>query len=39
MVTFYEYFFYRMYWFRVIKRKEDIGNETLSCVFTMGSVN
>ena len=35
MVTFYEYLFYRMYWYYVIKCKEDIGNETLRCVFTM----
>lgn len=32
MVKFYEYFFYRMYWYYVEKGKEDIGNETLSCV-------
>ena len=35
MVKFYEYFFYRMYWYYVEKGKEDIGNETLSCVFGM----
>ncbi|WP_455511844.1 hypothetical protein [Butyricimonas paravirosa] len=38
MVKFYEYFFYRMYWYYVEKGKEDIGNETLSCVLGMSFI-
>lgn len=38
MVRFYEYFFYRAHWYYVEKLKEDLGNDTLSCVLGMSFI-